>query len=456
MAENQYKFGLLLVDDDLHIIKILKRAFKNEPYEVFTADSGEKALTILSSETVDAALVDIRMPGMDGITLLDQIKQYHPEVTVVMLTGNAEIKDAVRAIKLGAVDFLEKPFSVQGIRARIDHLYRIWSLKAENNHLRRQLQFRFGFDRLVGNSPPMIDLKRLILHVGPADVAVLIQGETGTGKELVARAVHVHSNRAQGPFVPVDCATINDSIIESELFGHMKGAFTGAQGATMGLIRSADKGTLFLDEIGELAPAMQAKLLRTLQEGEVRPVGSSRRYQVDIRVVAATNRDLAREVEGGTFRQDLFYRLNVVSMNLPPLRRRSDDIALLARYFIKRFNTDISPVRDIGPEAMDCLQRYRWPGNVRELENVIRRAIALGGNEFIQPENLDDVVRGSMAEGTDVSAMNPDDDSMAAYERLAIRNALRKCHSNRRAAAELLQIGEATLYRKLKKYRIDV
>jgi transcriptional regulator with PAS, ATPase and Fis domain len=297
----------------------------------------------------------------------------------------------------------------------------------------------------------MLNLKRLIAQVGPDDAPILIQGETGTGKELVARAIHQHSPRLQSNFVPVDCAAISETVIESELFGHVKGAFTGAHISTLGLVRSADKGTLFLDEVGELSPAIQVKLLRTIQEMEVRPVGSSTSHKVDIRIISATNRDLAAEVSQTNFREDLFYRLNVVVVHVPPLRDRMDDVALLAKFFVNNFATNFSIVKDISKEALNCLQNYRWPGNIRELENVIRRAIALGRDEFIQPEDLPPGIftpPGKVALDNGLTA----DDSLEAYEKAAIQNALAKSGNSRRKAAEMLGIGEATLYRKISKY----
>ncbi len=319
---------------------------------------------------------------MDGVNLLKAIRRFDPAVRIIILTGHGSVAEAVRAIKLGAVDFLEKPFSAETLRARVAQLHQIWELEEENRRLKAKMDFRFGFEHLVGNSTAVLRLKEMITRVGPTDATILIQGETGTGKELVARAIHFHSPRSENHFVPVDCAAISETVMESELFGHLKGAFTGAHTSTLGLIRSADRGTLFLDEISEISPAVQVKLLRTIQEKEVRPVGSSRSYRVDVRVFAATNRDLLEAVKHGSFREDLFYRLNVLTVNVPPLRDRKEDIPLLVKYFLNRFSTDHSAVRDTSPEALYCLENYDWPGNVRELENVIRRAVALGKGRF--------------------------------------------------------------------------
>ena len=293
----------------------------------------------------------------------------------------------------------------------------------------------------------------MIVRVGPADAPILIQGETGTGKELIAQAIHRHSSRVNSNFVPVDCGAINESVIGSELFGHVKGAFTGAHSTTVGLIRTADGGTLFLDEIGELSLNMQVKLLRTIQEREVRPVGSSTSYPVDVRIVSATNRDLEEAVAEAEFREDLYYRLNVVVLRAPALRERPEDIPLLARYFIRSFASEYSPVKELSREALQCLTTYHWPGNVRELENVIRRAVAMGAGEKIQLEDLPasfSAPNSEMATG----GILPSDSSLAAYEELAIRNALTRSDGNRKRAAAILKIGEATLYRKLAKYRL--
>ena len=451
MSHSEGKFRLLLVDDEPSVLSSLKRIFFEDEYQIHTAGNGAQALELLAKIKMDAALIDLKMPGMDGLTLMKEMRKDFPQVMVIILTGHGSIQEAVEAVKLGAVDFLEKPYEPEALRNRIAQLHQIWNLREENRQLRSRIEFQFGFDRLVGNSTAMLKLKEMIAQVGPHDAPVLIQGETGTGKELVARAIHHHSARSASNFVPVDCAAISETVIESELFGHVKGAFTGAHMSTLGLVRSADGGTLFLDEVGELSPAIQSKLLRTVQESEVRPVGSNKAYPVIIRILAATNRDLAREVAGNNFREDLYYRLNVVVIEVPPLRERKDDIALLAKYFLKRFATDLTPTKDIARKTYFFLENYDWPGNIRELENVIRRAIALGRSELIEPEDLPANIFTPAGYGpgpTDI----PSDDSMTSYEKSAILNALKKSGYNRRIAAQILGVGEATLYRKISKY----
>jgi DNA-binding NtrC family response regulator len=447
-------FSLMLVDDEPKILASLKRLFRNAPYRIHTADNGMAAMEILARKTIDAALVDLKMPGMDGMQLLQKIKADWPAVHVVMLTGYGGVKKAVEAIQLGAADFLQKPFESETIDARINQIYHIWRLEQENKRLRECVQFKFGYDQLIGNSTIMLKLKKMIMQAAGSDAPVLIQGETGTGKELVARAIHHHSQRQRHPFVAVDCASISETVMGSELFGHVKGAFTGAHESTRGLIRSADKGTLFLDEVGELSLSMQVKLLRTIQEREVRPVGASQNFPVDVRILAATNRNLEEEVAQGSFRQDLYYRLNVIVLGVPSLEARPEDIPLLARYFVEQFATPASTVHRISNEALGCLSSYDWPGNVRELENVVRRAVAMGQAESIGPCDLPEGLNSAGCS----DRHGPDDafrDSMAAYEQAAIRNALLKCDGHRKKAATMLGIGEATLYRKLNKYQIS-
>lgn len=452
------RFTLLIVDDEAAVLAALKRVFRKSPYDLHTAENGLAALEIMRRTPIDAALVDLMMPEMDGMALLEQIRARWPAVQVVILTGHGGVQEAVAAIKLGAVDFLQKPFEEENLLARMEQLHRIWRLEQENRRLRATIEINFGFDQLAGQADAMLNLKKMILQVAHSDASILIEGETGTGKELVARAIHHHSLRGKRPFVPVDCAGMSETLMGSELFGHVRGAFTGAHENTEGLVRSAHKGTLFLDEVGELSLSMQVKLLRTIQEKEVRPVGASRSQPVDVRILAATNRNLEEEVAQARFRQDLYYRLNVVVMTVPPLRDRLDDIPLLVRYFIAHFRTPDSPVRSISREALLCLMAHEWPGNVRELENVMRRAVAMGQSERITPEDLPGNIHATAAGGPQVAVPVlgvAQGDSLEAYESAAIRSALDKCRGNRRKAAALLEIGEATLYRKIKKYAIE-
>ena len=305
------------------------------------------------------------------------------------------------------------------------------------------------------SSTSILKLKEMITRVGPTDATILIQGETGCGKELVAKAIHYHSERTKNQFVPVDCAAISETVIESELFGHEKGAFTGAHVSTLGLLRAADNGTLFLDEIGNLSASIQMRLLRVIQEREVRPIGATKAFPVNVRILAATNLNLAEEVTAGKFREDLFFRLNVLTITVPPLRDRIEDIPLLAKHFLKRFASEYSPVRYISDTALRMMENYHWPGNVRELENAVRRSVALGRGETIMPDDLPSAINARSAYLRPNAGSLPIGDTMMDYEILAIQNALIKCNRNRTKAAKMLKIGEATLYRKLKKYKIS-
>jgi DNA-binding NtrC family response regulator len=466
-------FRMVCVDDEPKHLSAMRRLFRSKPYELLIATSGEEALALLARRSVHAALIDLKMPGMDGLSLLRLVRDRYPQVKAIMLTGHGGIESAVEAIRLGAVDYLEKPIEPESLIARVGQLHQIWSLETENQRLRAQSQIDTGFETLVGNAPALQELKRMIVRIGPADASVLIEGETGTGKELVARAIHQHSKRQVESYVPVDCGALTETVMGSELFGHVKGAFTGAADHHKGLMRAAHKGTLFLDEVGELSAAMQVKLLRTIQEREVRPVGADRSHAVDLRILAATNRNLEIEAGEGRFREDLFYRLNVVTLQVPPLRERREDIPLLVRHFIDKFSSEPSrnetagdsttaevPTnvevadRAVDPQAMACLMSYDWPGNVRELENVVRRAVAIGLKTTLTmadlPPKLSAVAPQPLSDG-----IYPADDSLAAYEMAAIRNALTKAEGNRRQAASLLKIGEATLYRKISKYQLS-
>ncbi len=448
--ENENPFTLLIVDDEQNILLSMRRLFARSPYRLLFAQDGMKALDCLGKNRVDLMLLDLKMPGMNGMDVLKVVVDTHPNLKVILLTGHGGVQDAVIAIKLGATDFIEKSVSPDMLRQKIAHAYQMWRIEHENSKMRDQLAAHFRFDELVGDSPPMIELKSMIARISPSEVSILIQGESGTGKELVAQAIHAHSSRKSEVFIPVDCASINEALMESELFGHSKGAFTGADQPTLGLIRSADKGTLFLDEVGELPLNMQAKLLRTIQERTVRPVGSTRTIAVDIRIISATNRNLVEFIALGAFRHDLYYRLSAMTLHVPPLRNRCDDIVSLARYFIEK-NSKKSAVKELSDKSITALQNYDWPGNVRELYNVIQCAIAISSTDTIVADDLTGLKISS------VSACNetaPENASLADYAQDAIRSALNQTSGNRRNAAKLLGISEATLYRRIKQYRL--
>ena len=405
----------------------------------------------MAETPIDAAIIDLKMPGMDGLTLLVEIKRHYPHIQTMMLTGHGNIQQAVAAIQLGAVDFIEKPFVSEKIVASIQQLNTVWQLERENRQLKQEITAQFNFDRLIGKARKMLELKKMISRIGPFDETVLIQGETGSGKEVIAKAIHHHSNRSDQPFVVVDCTTINETMLESELFGHLKGAFTGAHAKNRGLVSAADKGTLFLDEIGELPLSIQGKLLRLLQEKEIRPVGSSRSIKVNVRILAAANSDLDEKIRQKTFREDLYYRLMAVTLHVPPLRDRIEDIHLLVEHFIAKHRSERSIPSAISNEALTLLESYNWPGNIRELENVIRRILALGIHQVIQPEDLPTAL---FHPPRNEKIKLPAEDSLKAYEKAAIENALKKSGNNRKKAARLLKIGEATLYRKIKQLHL--
>jgi DNA-binding NtrC family response regulator len=461
MKKKQPCFKLLFVDDEPHVISAFKRVFHQEPYECYFALDGLEAMKIMAETSINTAIIDYMMPGMDGLTLLKKIRENFSKTRVFLLTGRGGVKEAVKAIKFGAVDFLEKPYESESLKAKIAQEAKIWCLERENQDLKIQVNAQKGYERLIGNSDAMLKLKTLIYQVARSNAPILIQGETGTGKELVAHAIHKRSSRCDQKYQPVDCGSISESVMGSELFGHVKGAFTGAHTATLGLIRSADRGTLFLDEVGELSLSMQVKLLRTIQEKQVRPVGDTKSYAVDLRLIAATNRDLEKEVEKGSFREDLFFRLNVIALTVPPLRERIDDIPLLAGHFVRSFKSAETVVQSISDSALDILCRYKWPGNVRELENVIRRAVAIGQQEQILLKDLPSKLKRSFPDSIDPGSINISrpmdpitDPSLAAYEKAAIANALVLSNHNRKKAATILGVGEATLYRKIKKYNL--
>jgi DNA-binding NtrC family response regulator len=449
--DTQYQFTLLIVDDEPDVQNAIRRYFGRTPYRLLFANNGEGALDMLSRNSVSLMLLDLKMPGMDGLEVLRAVMAHEPELKVIILTGHGGVQEAVAAIKLGAVDFFEKSISPDVLKKKVSQLHAMWQLEQENRQLHDRLDARFQFEELIGESPPMLKLKDMIVRIATTDTSVLIQGESGTGKELVAQAIHHHSLREREVFIPVDCAAINETVMESELFGHAKGAFTGADQATLGLIRSADKGTLFLDEIGELSGAMQAKLLRTLQERTVRPVGSTKMIPVDIRIVAATNRNLLEAIAAGDFRQDLYYRLSAVTLHVPPLRERGDDMALLIRHLAKRLAREGLVPKQLSNQTLAALNAYRWPGNVRELENMIRSAMAFSAGDTIGPDDLP--IKLPPVDGSPC-ALPPQAATMADYEAEAIRSALERASSSRREAAKMLGISEATLYRRINKYNL--
>jgi two-component system response regulator PilR (NtrC family) len=389
---------ILVVDDESSMRRMIEILLSQEGYETFCAESAEQALAALSTRAFDLIISDIRMPGLSGMDLLKRLKAEDSQAEVILMTAYASTESAIEAIKLGAFDYVTKPFQVDELVNIVRHALEKKSLREENVLLRAELSQKERFGEIVGGNPRMRQVYALIERIAPATSSVLIQGESGTGKELVARAIHQRSPRSRRPFVAVNCGGLPETLLESELFGHAKGAFTGAYATKKGLFDMASGGTIFLDEVAEMSPAMQVKLLRALQERRIRPVGSDEDHPVDTRVLAATNQDLQRLIHEKRFREDLYYRINVISLVLPPLRERREDIPLLARYFLEKYAASWGrPVPTLSREALKAMERYAWPGNVRELENAMERAMALSQNDRIEAHSLPDEVAGYRA-----------------------------------------------------------
>ena len=442
---------VLVVDDDTGVGGFLRDALTSWNYDVIHVKSGREAVGLISHQIFDAALVDIWMPEMDGLQVLDEMKRHDPALEVVMMTGNPMVETAVQALKSGAYDYLIKPLNLDELQHLMHQVLEKRFLSREVHSLRNRLAEHLAVKDLVGNSPGMIRVREIIAKVADSDSPVLIEGESGTGKELVAAAIHRQSGRSKGPFVPVNCSAIPADLMESEFFGHVRGAFSGAVADALGLFRSAHGGTLFLDEIAELPPALQAKLLRVLQEKEIRPVGSTKTHSVNVRVIAATNKNLEAVVQSGNFRQDLFYRLNVVRILVPPLRERKNDIPALLTYFLRRFNERFRrDVKGIAPDAMAVLTGYDFPGNVRELENLLERAFALGARDEIERGNLPDLTA-----KPDATSAAVDEDTLPTLdqaERDLIARALERFQNDKEQAARALGLTVRTLYRRIKKF----
>jgi DNA-binding NtrC family response regulator len=380
---------ILVVDDEEIVCQSCDRILTEEGYEVQTRLSGQEALQLLAEEPFDVVIADLKMPGLSGMEVLQAIKRDFPDIPVVMITGYSTVESAVEAMKSGAFDYVPKPFTPDEMAVVVKKALDSRSLLLENIYLRGELQGKYRFDNIIGTSKKMQDVYRLVGKVAPTNSTVLITGDSGTGKELIARAIHFNSSRKERPFVPVDCAVLSENLLESELFGHIKGSFTGAIVTKPGLFEVADGGSLFLDEIGNISLSMQSKLLRVIQEREFTPVGGTKPKKINIRLIAATNKDLPEKIKEGTFREDLYYRLNIVPIQLPPLRERPEDIPLLAQHFLKKYCQEVGkPMKGISPAAIEFLGHYSWPGNVRELENIIERLVIMTDEEMIHPWHL--------------------------------------------------------------------
>lgn len=444
---------LLVVDDEESHRLMLRAVLQEEGYQVAEAADGPEAIRAVEQETFDLILLDLRLQTGDGIETLAEIRKISPLVPVIIMTAYASVKTAVEALKAGATDYLTKPLDIEELKVLIEKALELYDLRTENIFLKERLGDRFDFSRLIGRSSKMRELFDTLALVAPSDATVLVQGESGTGKELVANAIHQNSLRKNQPFVKVSCAALPETLLESELFGHERGAFTGALSRREGRFQMAHRGTIFLDEVGEMSLTTQIKLLRVLQEKEFEPLGSNQSIKVDVRVIAATNKNLDKEVKEGRFREDLFYRLNVVPIVLPPLRERREDIPLLANHFFNFYREkNRKELKAISGKAMDLLVRYNWPGNVRELENTVERAVIMARGEVIAPVDLPPQIQALATEKESPGFDFPPGISLAQIERALILKTLEYTGGNRSRAAEILGINRRTLQNKLKEY----
>jgi DNA-binding NtrC family response regulator len=446
---------MLIVDDEISALEALKMIFK-EDHEVLTAENGQRALGIIDNEFIDLVILDITMPDINGMEVLKTIKEKAADVAVIMVTATKNLKTVVEAVKLGASDYVVKPFDVEEIKVIVDRTLKETRLSRELAYLRQEIDKGYKFDELVGTSQIMRNVFETVLRVAPSKSTVLIAGESGTGKELVARSIHRHSNRAKNPFVAVHCPNLPEALLESELFGHHKGSFTNALEMKPGKFELAHTGTLFLDEISEMSLPVQAKILRVLEEQEFERIGGTRPIKVDVRVIAATNKDLKEAVSQGMFREDLYYRINVVPIELPPLCERREDIPLLVECFFQRFKEELNAkTKGVAPRALELLSAYEWPGNVRELKNVIERALSLHGeNDFIAPSHLpreiNDDYEQEVPRATVSLGSTSFQDAVANFEKRLIRAALAKTQGSQVKAAKILGTT-----RRILKYRMD-
>lgn len=447
---------IIVVDDEKGMCHILNRMLSDQGYEVKTANSGEEALVILDNETFDAAMLDIRMPGMSGLDLLERIHRDSPDTSVVMMTAFGTIETAVNAMKKGAYEYITKPFNNDEVIHIINNALERKRLIDENRYLLETLDERHQLSGIIGQSSAMKACFRMVEKVAPTDSTVLLLGESGTGKELFARAIHQHSNRREEKFMAVNCGALPRDLIESELFGHEKGSFSGAHKRKIGLMESAHKGTVFLDEIGDLPIELQVKLLRVLESHEVRRVGSVEPIIIDVRVVAATNRDLQEDVQNGTFREDLFFRLSIVDLRIPPLRERKDDMPILINHFINRFNQKMSrSVTGISEEVMRAFMQHHWPGNVRELENVVQRCMVLRDAGEIQMEDLPSTIKaaqeGCVELDVDLKELTFQE-AKEVFEKRYLKQLLELNEGNVTQSAQVADISRRHLQELMKKY----
>ncbi len=453
---------VLIVDDEKNYPLILSEVLKEEGYATLTANSGQEALSILAHSDVDLVLTDMKMPVMDGIELLEQIKARDPELPVIMMTAHGTVEKAVEAMQKGAYNYILKPFENERLILYVKKACALYQMVKENRRLRHAVEVQYRFGNIIGRSRAMRDVFATIEKIAPASATVLLEGESGTGKELVAKSIHFNSPRSNKPFVAVNCSALAENLLESELFGHERGAFTGAVSMKKGRFELAEGGTLFLDEIGELSANLQVKLLRVIQERTIERVGGIRPIPVDIRIIAATNRSLKRETEAGRFREDLYYRLNVLHLVLPPLRKRTEDIPPLVEHFIQKYSAERKgqvPVTDVEQDVYRLFYEYSWPGNVRELENVIERALVLCPGPTIRVADLPRQFRQHSDHTLPLEGIAPDaklSETLSQVEKMMIERALKMSGNVQSRAAKLLGIGKSGLNQKIKKFKLDV
>jgi two-component system response regulator PilR (NtrC family) len=444
---------ILIADDEKAIRESLKMVLEEEGYSPDIAQDGTEALEKIKSGDFDIVISDIKMPSVDGIELMDQASKISPNTFFIIMTAYASVKTAVDAMRAGAFDYLIKPIEFDDLLLRIKRLVDYKKISLENKLLRQRVSAEAGFQNIIGKSDAMKEVFELISHVAPTNSNVLIYGKSGTGKELVAKAIHFNSRRKDKIFLPVNCGAISENLIESELFGHKKGSFTGATEEKAGLFKVADGGTLFLDEIGDLPLNLQVKLLRAIEDKQFLPVGGVKPVSSDVRIIAATNQNLFEKTKAGTFREDLYYRLNVIEIKLPSLNERKDDIPILVNHFIEKYCNEMGKkILGVSNETMKILLSHSWPGGVRELENVIERAVIFAKDDIIKPENLSDNLRGSYS-----AANFPDSlkDAVKNFEREHILRIFKKCNYNKEEAAKILDIGLSSLYRKMEELDIS-
>ncbi len=451
---------ILIVDDEKNYLVVLEALLGSEGYEIVTTDNAREAVRSVRESDLDLVITDMKMPGMSGMELLEECKKIRPELPVIMMTAYGTIEMAVEAMKKKACDYITKPFNNEELKLIIKKALENYRLTKENRRLNEALSDRYKYGNIIGKSKSMLKIYDLIGKVAQSRASVFITGPSGTGKELIAKAVHYNSPRKDRPFISINCGALTETLLENELFGHEKGAFTGAVAMKKGRFEVADGGTLFLDEVGDMPTPLQVKLLRVLQEMEFERVGGTRTIKVDVRVLSASNRNIKEDVANNLFREDLFYRLNVMEIEVPPLHERVDDIPLLVRHFVEKYREDKGKNKiELSPEAWKALYTYMWPGNVRELENVIERAVVLNPEGTITPEDLPEEVKGAEAE-FDVERLVPSNVPLPAaleqIEEKMIRRALKQCNNVQAHAANMLGITKSLIQHKLKKYKITV